>query len=124
MQPMTIDKTLLDLMLSIHSEFPVLSESDAESVIDLLISDDPEVQVTGITLLDTFNYFKTPEFLKILYLNTVITKEIDELDQFATIIRLNYANSKVNKLSEEEELHDSKLVELCMKKFPKNVSYE
>ena len=118
---MTIDKSLLDLMLSIHSEFPVLGESDAESVIDLLTSDDPEVQVTGITLLDTFNYFKTPTFLQELYSETRITKEVDELDQFATIIRLNYANSKINGLSEEEKLHDSKLVELCMNKFPKNV---
>ena len=117
MRPMTIDKSLLDLMLSIHSEFPVLSESDAESVIDLLTSDDPEVKVTGVTLLDTFNYFKTPEFLQRLYNEVRITKEVDELDQFATIIRLNYANSKVNKLSEEEKLHDSKLVELCTKKF-------
>lgn len=120
MRPMTIDKSLLDLMLSIHSEFPVLNESDAESVIDLLTSDDPEVQVTGITLLDTFNYFKTPEFLKELYNHTTITKEIDELDQFVMIIRLNYANSKVNKLSEEEKLHDSKLVELCLNKFQEN----
>ena len=87
---MTIDKSLLDLMLSIHSEFPILSESDAESIIDLLTSDDPEVQATGITLLDTFNYFKTPEFLQQLYSETGITKEVDELDQFAMIIRLNY----------------------------------
>ena len=120
MRPMTIDKSLLDLMLSIHSEFPTLSESDAESVIDLLTSDDPEVQVTGITLLDTFNYFKTPSFLQQLYYETRITKEVDELDQFATIIRLNYANSKINELSEEEKLHDNKLAELCLNKFPKN----
>ena len=122
MQPMTIDKSLLDLMLSIHSEFPVLSESDAESVIDLLTSDDPEVQITGITLLDTFNYFKTPTFLQELYSETRITKEVDELDQFAMIIRLNYANSKVNKLSEEEKLHDSKLTELCLNKFQRKES--
>ena len=122
MRPMTIDKTLLDLMLSIHSEFPVLSESDAESIIDLLTSDDPEVKVTGITLLDTFNYFKTPEFLKQLYYETEITKEIDELDQFAMIIRLNYANSKVNKLTEEEKLYDSKLLELCLNKFQRKES--
>lgn len=122
MRPMTIDNSLLDMMIQIHSEFPILNESDTQSIIDLLTSDDPEVQITGITLLDTFNYFKTPEFLKELYNHTTITKEIDELDQFAMIIRLNYANSKVNKLSEEEKLHDSKLVELCLNKFQEKKS--
>ena len=52
-----------------------------------------------------------------LYHCTQITKEIDELDQFAMMVRMNYAYSKVNELSEEEKLHDSKLLELCEKKF-------
>ena len=117
MKPMTVDKMLLDMMIQVHSEFPVLDESDLISIIDLLTSDDPEVQVTGITLLDTFNYFKTPNLINTLYQFTKITKEIDELDQFAMMVRMNYAYSKVNELSEEEKLHDSKLLELCEKKF-------
>ena len=112
---MTVDKQLMDIMLSIHSELPVLDESSALSIMDLLSSEDPEVQVTGITLLDTFNYFKTPGFLNILYSNTRISNEIDELDQFALIIRLNYFYSKENKLTEEEKLHDNKLTEICKK---------
>ena len=115
MNYMTVDKQLMDIMLSIHSEFPVLDESSALSIMDLLSSEDPEVQVTGITLLDTFNYFKTPGFLNVLYYNTRISNEIDELDQFALIIRLNYFYSKENKLTEEEKLHDNKLTEICKK---------
>ena len=115
MRPMIVDKQLMDIMLSIHSELPVLDESSALSIMDLLSSEDPEVQVTGITLLDTFNYFKTPSFLNKLYSNTRISNEIDELDQFALIIRLNYFYSKENKLTEEEKLHDNKLIDICKK---------
>ena len=115
MNYMTVDKQLMDIMLSIHSEFPVLDESSALSIMDLLSSEDPEVQVTGITLLDTFNYFKTPGYLNVLYANTRISNEIDELDQFALIIRLNYFYSKENKLTEEEKLHDNKLIDICKK---------
>ncbi len=115
MNYMTVDKQLMDIMLSIHSEFPVLDESSALSIMDLLSSEDPEVQVTGITLLDTFDYFKTPEFLNTLYANTTISNEVDELDQFALIIRLNYFYSKENKLTEEEKLHDNKLIDICKK---------
>ena len=122
MRPMTVDKQLMDIMLSIHSELPVLDESSALSIIDLLSSEDPEVQVTGITLLDTFNYFKTPGFLNTLYSNTRISNEIDELDQFALIIRLNYFYSKENKLTEEEKLHDNKLIETCKKFYQEKKS--
>ena len=122
MNYMTVDKQLMDIMLSIHSELPVLDESSALSIIDLLSSEDPEVQVTGITLLDTFNYFKTPEFLNELYFNTRISNEIDELDQFALIIRLNYFYSKENKLTEEEKLHDNKLTEICRNFYQKKKS--
>lgn len=122
MNYMTVDKQLMDIMLSIHSEFPVLDESSALSIMDLLSSEDPEVQVTGITLLDTFNYFKTPGFLNVLYANTRISNEIDELDQFALIIRLNYFYSKENKLTEEEKLHDNKLIELCTKLYQERKS--
>ena len=122
MRPMTVDKQLMDIMLSIHSELPVLDESSALSIMDLLSSEDPEVQVTGITLLDTFNYFKTPGFLNTLYSNTRISNEIDELDQFALIIRLNYFYSKENKLTEEEKLHDNKLIELCTKLYQERKS--
>ena len=119
---MTVDKQLMDIMLSIHSELPVLDESSALSIMDLLSSEDPEVQVTGITLLDTFNYFKTPGFLNTLYSNTRISNEIDELDQFALIIRLNYFYSKENKLTEEEKLHDNKLTEICTKFYQERKS--
>ena len=115
MNYMTVDKQLMDIMLSIHSEFPVLDESSALSIMDLLSSEDPEVQVTAITLLDALNYFKTPGFLNTLYSNTRISNEIDELDQFALIIRLNYFYSKENKLTEEEKLHDNKLIDICKK---------
>lgn len=122
MRPMTVDKQLMDIMLSIHSELPVLDESSALSIMDLLSSEDPEVQVTGITLLDTFNYFKTPGFLNELYHNTRISNEIDELDQFALIIRLNYFYSKENKLTEEEKLYDNKLTEICKKFYQEKES--
>lgn len=122
MRPMTVDKQLMDIMLSIHSELPVLDESSALSIMDLLSSEDPEVQVTGITLLDTFNYFKTPGFLNELYSNTGISNEIDELDQFALIIRLNYFYSKENKLTEEEKLYDNKLTEICKKFYQEKES--
>ena len=122
MRPMTVDKQLMDIMFSIHSELPVLDESSALSIMDLLSSEDPEVQVTGITLLDTFGYFKTPGFLNELYYNTRISNEIDELDQFALIIRLNYFYSKENKLTEEEKLHDNKLTEICKKFYQEKES--
>lgn len=122
MRPMTVDKQLMDIMLSIHSELPVLDESSALSIMDLLSSEDPEVQVTAITLLDAFNYFKTPGFLNELYSNTRISNEIDELDQFALIIRLNYFYSKENKLTEEEKLHDNKLTEICKNFYLKKKS--
>lgn len=122
MNYMTVDKQLMDIMLSIHSELPILDESSALSIIDLLSSEDPEVQITGITLLDTFNYFKTPSFLNTLYSNTRISNEIDELDQFALIIRLNYFYSKENKLTEEEKLHDNKLTEICKKFYQEKES--
>lgn len=122
MRPMTVDKQLMDIMLSIHSELPVLDESSALSIMDLLSSEDPEVQVTGITLLDTFDYFKTPGFLNELYHNTRISNEVDELDQFALIIRLNYFYSKENKLTEEEKLHDNKLTEICKKFYQEKKS--
>lgn len=122
MNYMTVDKQLMDIMLSIHSELPILDESSALSIMDLLSSEDPEVQVTGITLLDTFNYFKTPGFLNKLYSNTRISNEIDELDQFALIIRLNYFYSKENKLTKEEKLHDNKLTELCTKFYQEKES--
>lgn len=122
MNYMTVDKQLMDIMLSIHSEFPVLDESSALSIMDLLSSEDPEVQVTGITLLDTFNYFKTPGYLNELYHNTRISNEIDELDQFALIIRLNYFYSKENKLTEEETLHDNKLIDICKKFYQEKKS--
>lgn len=122
MRPMTVDKQLMDIMLSIHSELPVLDESSALSIMDLLSSEDPEVQVTAITLLDAFNYFKTPGFLNTLYSNTRISNEIDELDQFALIIRLNYFYSKENKLTEEEKLHDNKLTEICTKFYQERKS--
>ena len=122
MNYMTVDKQLMDIMLSIHSELPVLDESSALSIMDLLSSEDPEVQVTGITLLDTFDYFKTPGFLNELYHNTRISNEVDELDQFALIIRLNYFYSKENKLTEEEKLHDNKLTEICKKFYQEKES--
>ena len=122
MRPMTVDKQLMDIMLSIHSELPVLDESSALSIMDLLSSEDPEVQVTGITLLDTFNYFKTPGFLNELYHNTRISNEVDELDQFALIIRLNYFYSKENKLTEEEKSYDNKLTEICKNFYQKKKS--
>lgn len=117
MNPMTVDKQLLDMMISIHSEFPVLNESDLISIIDLLKSEDPEVQVTGIGILSTFNFFKTPETLKALYSNCNVSIDIDELDQFAMMIRLNYANSKNNKLTDKEIANDKKLEELCQNIF-------
>ena len=122
MNYMTVDKQLMDIMLSIHSELPVLNESSALSIMDLLSSEDPEVQVTGITLLDTFNYFKTPSFLNELYYNTGISNEVDELDQFALIIRLNYFYSKENKLTEEEKSYDNKLTEICKNFYQKKKS--
>ena len=51
-----------------------------------------------------------------------LQNEIDELDQFALIIRLNYFYSKENKLTEEEKLHDNKLTEICKKFYQEKES--
>lgn len=106
---MTVDKQLLDMMLSVHSEFPVLDEPNVLSIIDLLASEDAEVQVTGISVLNTFNYFKTPSVINSLYEHFRINNEVDTYDQFALMVRLCYANSKVNKLLEEDNIYDELL---------------
>ena len=114
MRPMTVDNNLLEMMISIHSEFQILDESSTHSIIDLLRSEDAEVKATGISILNTFNYFKTPELIKYLYHSANISDNIDKLDQFALMVRLNYANGIKNKLTKEEKIYDQKLVDYAI----------
>lgn len=112
---MPIDKNILELMRLAHEDLPRLTEQDVVSIYELLNSEDTEVKMTGVAVLDTFNYFATPETIYSLYEHTSITSELDEHDIFAGMVRLVYADSGRYKreTSEDDKLIDKKLAELC-----------
>lgn len=90
MKFLPVDPTLAKIIQSAHSDLPDLSEDELYSIYELLISEDDEVKMTGVSILDTFNYFKFPKTLQELYELASVTKEIDTLDIFAGMIRTLY----------------------------------
>lgn len=114
---MPIDKNMLELMRLAHKDLPRLTEQDVISIYELLTSEDAEVKMTGVAILDTFNYFVTPETIYRLYDNTSITDELDENDIFAGMVRLIYADSDRyrKETSENDKINDKHLAELICK---------
>lgn len=118
MRKTPIDKTIIDILRSVHKGFPRLTEQDVESIYDLLASEDTEIKMTGVLLLDTFNYFDTPETIMYLYSISDITIEIDTDDVFAGIIKTLYFDSEryMETLTQEMKDYDLKLRHICEKK--------
>lgn len=118
MRKTPIDKTIIDILRSAHKDFPHLTEQDVESIYDLLSSEDTEIKMTGVLLLDTFNYFDTPETIMYLYSISDITIEIDTDDVFVGMIKTLYFDSeRYMKVSTQEMRdYDLKLRYICEKK--------
>lgn len=118
MRKTPIDKTIIDILRSVHKDFPRLTEQDVESIYDLLSSEDTEIKMTGVLLLDTFNYFDTPETIMYLYSISDITIEIDTDDIFVGIIKTLYFDSERYMKASTQEMrdYDLKLRHICEKK--------
>lgn len=118
MRKTPIDKTIIDILRSVHKGFPRLTEQDVESIYDLLASEDTEIKMTGVLLLDTFNYFDTPETIMYLYSISDITVEIDTDDIFVGIIKTLYFDSERYMKASTQEMrdYDLKLRHICEKK--------
>lgn len=118
MRKTPIDKTIIDILRSVHKDFPRLTEQDVESIYDLLASEDTEIKMTGVLLLDTFNYFDTPETVMYLYSISDINIEIDTDDIFVGIIKTLYFDSEryMKKSTQEMRDYDLKLRHICEKK--------
>lgn len=118
MRKTPIDKTIINILRSVHKDFPRLTEQDVESIYDLLSSEDTEIKMTGVLLLDTFNYFDTPETIMYLYSISDITIEIDTDDIFVGMIKTLYFDSeRYMKISTQEMRdYDLKLRHICEKK--------
>ena len=122
MRKTPIDKTIIDILRSVHKDFPCLTEQDVESIYDLLTSEDTEVKMTGVLLLDTFNYFDTPETIFTLYNLSDVTIDIDKDDISVGMVKSVYMdNEKYMKESTQEmKDYDLKLKQICAKKRLKN----
>lgn len=118
MRKTPIDKTIIDILRSVHKDFPRLTEQDVESIYDLLSSEDTEIKMTGVLLLDTFNYFDTPETIMYLYSISDITIEIDTDDIFVGMIKTLYFDSEryMEVSTQEMRDYDLKLRYICEKK--------
>ena len=118
MRKTPIDKTIIDIIRSVHKDFPRLTEQDVESIYDLLLSEDTEIQMTGVLLLDTFNYFDTPRTIMYLYSISDITIETDVNDIFVGIIKTLYFDSERYMKTSTQEMrdYDFKLRDICEKK--------
>lgn len=118
MRKTPIDKTIIDILRSVHKDFPRLTEQDVESIYDLLASEDAEIKMTGVLLLDTFNYFDTPETIMYLYSISDITIEIDTDDVFVGIIKTLYFDSEkyIEASTQEMRDYDLKLRHICERK--------
>ena len=118
MRKTPIDKTIIDILRSVHKDFPRLTEQDVESIYDLLASEDTEIKMTGVLLLDTFNYFDTPETIIYLYSISDITIEIDTDDVFVGMIKTLYFDSERYMETSTQEMrdYDLKLRHICEKK--------
>lgn len=106
-----VDPKILEIFRLTHKDFPRLNESDVLSIHEMLNSEDPEVKLTGITLLDTSNYFMTPQTVFSLYSHSEITIEDDPDDTFVSIIRMLYFDSDryTEQVSEEDKCYDENL---------------
>lgn len=122
MRKTPIDKTIIDILRSAHKDFPCLTEQDVESIYDLLISEDTEVKMTGVLLLDTFNYFDTPETIFTLYNLSDVTIDIDKDDVFVGIVKSVYIDNEryMKESTQEMKDYDLKLKQICEKKRPEN----
>lgn len=111
MRKTPIDNNILEVMRSVHQDLPKLDEQSLSSIYDMLISEDSEIKLMGINMLEMSNYFYTPKTLYTLYNVVNISGDIDTDDTFATIIRLLYANSEFydNNASKEDKEFDINL---------------
>lgn len=122
MRKSPIDKTIIDILRSVHKDFPRLTEQDVESIYDLLTSEDAEVKMTGVLLLDTFNYFDTPETMFILYNAADVTIDIDKDDVFVGMVKSVYIDNEryMKESTQEMRDYDLKLKQICLKKRQEN----
>ena len=90
MKHLPVDPVIAKIIQDSHSDLPDLSVEDLYAIYDLMISEDNEIKLTGVNMLDTCNYFKYPKTVQQLYCLTSITGEIDTLDIFAGMIRTMY----------------------------------
>lgn len=122
MRKTPIDKTIIDILRSVHKDFTRLTEQDVESIYDLLTSEDTEVKMTGVLLLDTFNYFDTPETIFALYNISDITIDIDKDDVFVGMVKSVYMDNEryMKESTQEMRDYDLKLKQICEKKRREN----
>ena len=122
MRKTPIDKTIIDILRSVHKDFSRLTEQDVESIYDLLTSEDTEVKMTGVLLLDTFNYFDTPETIFTLYNISDITIDIDKDDVFVGMVKSVYIDNEryIKESTQEMKDYDLKLKQICLKKQQEN----
>lgn len=111
MRKTPIDNAILEVMRSVHQDLPRLDEQSLSSIYDMLISEDSEIKLMGINVLEMSNYFYTPKTLYTLYDIVDISNDVDTDDTFATIIRLLYANNEFynNNTSKEDKEFDINL---------------
>lgn len=122
MRKTPIDKTIVDILRSVHKDFICLTEQDVESIYDLLTSEDTEVKMTGVLLLDTFNYFNTPETIFTLYNISDVTIDIDKDDVFVGMVKSVYVDNEryIKESTQEMKDYDLKLKQICLKKRQEN----
>ena len=122
MRKTPIDKSIIDILRSVHKDFPRLTEQDVESIYDLLTSEDTEVKMTGVLLLDTFNYFDTPETIFTLYNTSDVTIDVDKDDVFVGMVKSVYVDSEryMKESTQEMKDYDLKLKQICLKKRQEN----
>lgn len=122
MRKTPIDKTIIDILRSVHKDFPCLTEQDVESIYDLLTSEDTEVKMTGVLLLDTFNYFNTPETILTLYNVSDVTVDVDKDDVFVGMVKSVYVDNEryMKESTQEMKDYDLKLKQICEKKRQEN----
>lgn len=122
MRKTPIDKTIVDILRSVHKDFICLTEQDVESIYDLLTSEDTEVKMTGVLLLDTFNYFDTPETIFALYNISDVTIDIDKDDIFVGMVKSVYVDNEryLKESTQEMKDYDLKLKQICLKKRQEN----
>lgn len=102
MKKTPIDESVLNIIRLAQTELPVLTEQDVDSIFNLLQSDDVDIKLTGIYMINTFNYFSTPETVMYLFQCTNFDNISDPDDTFPNIIRMLYLDSDRFKYSSSE----------------------